>query len=226
MIIITHHTTAIYGLIDKMRRGTMVLSSLHSSVVYLIFISVFLIYTMLLIGFNLIILVVAITFVYVSVNHRAVCRVVYLQNVNTIAIDFCGCLLPFIASLIIALSSSIDIKLFTILLSLSTMIASINTVLSSRSIIVNIFRYSISLFLISVVLFQSNNYYFYALPLITIMGIIIGSDILPYIFIHPGLRKLRKTLVIGGAKALDAINISTILVMLMAATYIAISKII
>jgi hypothetical protein len=56
------------------------------------------------------------------------------------------------------------------------------------------------------------------------MGIIIGSDVLPYLFMYYKLKYLKKTLVIGGAKALDAISISTSLTMFMAILYIILTK--
>ncbi|MCS7111935.1 MAG: DUF1614 domain-containing protein [Ignisphaera sp.] len=144
---------------------------------------------------------------------------------DTIAIDLCGCLLPLAVSLFIALNSRIDLGLLAILLTLSITIASINTVLSSRSIVVNVLRHSISLFLLSLTLFRSYGCYFYILPLVSAIGIILGSDILPYVFMRPMLRNLKKILIIGGAKTLDAINISTILIMIMALTYIVLSRI-
>ncbi len=203
----------------------MVSPSQYFKILYIIFILTFLLYGILLIGFNLIVMMMAIIFSCILINHKNVCRVVYFRHLDTIAIDLCGCLLPLIASLIIALSSRIDAILFVIFLSLSVMIASINTVLSSKSIIVNVFRYSISLFLLSLTLFRSYDCYFYVLPLVSAIGIILGSDILPYIFMRPILKDSKKILVIGGAKSLDAINISTILTMIMIAIYIIFSKI-
>lgn len=182
-------------------------------------------YSTVLIGLNFSVALALAVLVYVLIDCKRVCRILHLQYLNTIAIDSCGCILPLATSLFIAFNSRIDIALLTILLSLSTAIASINTVLSSRSIIVNVIRYTISLFLLSLTLFQSHNCYFYILPLASATGVIVGSDILPYMFIRPMLKSSGKMLVVGGAGMLDAINISTAIVMIMAATYIALSKI-
>ncbi|MCX8168090.1 MAG: DUF1614 domain-containing protein [Ignisphaera sp.] len=203
----------------------MVLTSRYFKMLHVISTLAFLAYSIVLIGFNLAVFTIVILLTCVLVNHERVCRIIYLRYLDTIAIDLCGCLLPLAVSLFIALNSRIDLGLLAILLTLSITIASINTVLSSRSIVVNVLRHSISLFLLSLTLFRSYGCYFYILPLVSAIGIILGSDILPYVFMRPMLRNLKKILIIGGAKTLDAINISTILIMIMALTYIVLSRI-
>ncbi len=202
----------------------MVSAQLYHKMLYAFFIIVFLFYNVILIGLNFKILVLSLMFIYFLINQRFICRIICLKHLNSIAIDVCGCLLPLIASIFTALNGKINFDIFLVFLSLSITTASVNTILSSKSIIVNVIRYSISLFLISLSIFQSYECYFYILPLVTAMGIIIGSDILPYLFMYYKLKYLKKTLVIGGAKALDAISISTSLTMFMAILYIILTK--
>ncbi|MEM4441953.1 MAG: hypothetical protein QXN02_03455 [Ignisphaera sp.] len=158
--------------------------------------------------------ILTITFLAIMVpciaNPRKVCRSIRLPLINGIAINYCGFLLPLYSTLILMICRAIQIQYLILLLSLAIAIAVVHTYTTEKMILVNVIRYSLSFVFLSMVITHSEDIY-YILPFSTIMGIALGSDILPAIFMYRSLESEGKVLVIGGYMALDSIPISLII---------------
>ncbi len=143
-------------------------------------------------------------------NPKKVCRSIRLPLINGIAINCCGFLLPLYSTLVLMICKTVEIQHLILLLSLAIAIAVVHTYATEKMILVNVVRYTLSFVLLSIAITYSEDIY-YILPFSTIMGIVLGSDILPSIFMYRSLESESKVLVIGGYMALDSIPISLII---------------
>ncbi len=97
------------------------------------------------------------------------------------------------------------------MLLLSIVIASIHTFISTRYILVNVARYCLTHTIISYAIFWRCKWLPYVLPLSSIIGIVLGSDLIPFIFLSISKKNYyRIAIEIGGARETDAIVISSL----------------
>jgi len=131
-----------------------------------------------------------------------------------VGLDFVGALIPLASSIImlipVLLEFYFSIHLFALLTSLAIALSALNTIIMEKFFAVNIVSYTITYYVTSHILCDNHTIYCCTLPLATQMGIIIGSDLLHYIYIRHHFTN--HVLVIGGAGERDAIYISTILI--------------
>lgn len=174
----------------------------------------FIVYCLLL-GIPYYIITLFLVFILPSlVKPQKLCRSISIPLLNGLFINYCGFLLPFKAALLILININLDVMYIILILSMSIALASLHTFISNRAIMVNIARYCILLIAISFAVIYEN-ILFYILPFASIIGIVIGSDIMSYIVINFIYKDKKKYMIIGGFMALDSIVLSFILILLM-----------
>lgn len=140
------------------------------------------------------------------------CSSIRCIKVLPISFNICGFLIPLLASLINMSEMCIDLLGFGILLLLSIAIASFHTFISTRYVLVNIVRYCLTYTIISYAIFWRCEWFPYVLPFSNIIGIVLGSDIIPFIFLSTRRKNEHHMVIdIGGAKEADAIVISSLI---------------
>jgi uncharacterized membrane protein len=129
-----------------------------------------------------------------------------------IGLDVKGALIPLASSILIFIPALLRqcFEFFALLASLAIALSSLNTIMMERLFAVNVMSYTILYYIASYILCDNNTLYLYTLPLAIQIGIVIGSDMLHYIYIKR--YSTNTVLVIGGAEECDAIYLSTILV--------------
>ncbi|MEM0026656.1 MAG: DUF1614 domain-containing protein [Ignisphaera sp.] len=157
------------------------------------------------IAIAVLIVVLSIDFIRLKASKNAVSLIV-----RRIALDLRGAVVPLVTSTLMALWSfqSIDYLSLFFLISLAIALSSLNTIITSKFFAINILRYVMPYFILTSFLYGGSEFYPHVLPLVTQLGIIIGSDILHGVYFTNEMRA--KMLIIGGAGEYDAIYVSTI----------------
>ncbi len=127
---------------------------------------------------------------------------------KSLAIDLCGALVP----ILLALTSALSVPhiLAAILIPLSISIAMITSLSTMSKVLLNVVRFILILTCLSIPVIPQQVALAW-LPLATVMGIALGSDLLPYILILRGQHHKHSVFVIGGAGLCDAIAISYVM---------------
>uniref|UniRef100_A0A7J2U3E8 DUF1614 domain-containing protein n=1 Tax=Ignisphaera aggregans TaxID=334771 RepID=A0A7J2U3E8_9CREN len=153
-------------------------------------------------------IIIALVNIAVVRNHRFVVKLPFMK----IGLDVKGALIPLASSILIFIPALLRqcFEFFALLASLAIALSSLNTIMMERLFAVNVMSYTILYYIASYILCGNNTLYLYTLPLAIQIGIVIGSDMLHYIYIKR--YSTNTVLVIGGAEECDAIYLSTILV--------------
>ena len=129
---------------------------------------------------------------------------------HSLAIDVCGALMPTVLALIPVLAAPSPTPTQIIcLLTLSTSIAIITSLSSAGKMLVNVVRFVLTFTCLSAPLVDPLTMLVW-IPLISVLGIIMGADVIPYLLIlrQYGIEDKRGVFVIGGAGLHDAIMLS------------------
>lgn len=182
---------------------------IYQRVILICFITVFVAYSMV---FNIPLYTITIFLIFIVpsvINPQYVCRSIFIPFSKRILVNYCGFVLPFIASVIIMIYSNINLKHLILLTSMSTAFASLHTYVTKRMILVNILRYCLSFVSLSIAILSNVHH---ILPFASVMGIFIGSDLIPFLILNKLNRNNTKAMIVGGFMALDSIALSFVLV--------------
>jgi len=162
-------------------------------------------------GFNkLSIILILMSIIFIIFFSRS-CNSIKCTKIFPISFNICGFLVPLFTSLINIFGTYVDLLGFSVLLLLSVVIASFHTFISTKYILVNVVRYCLTHIIISYTIFWSCEWFPYVLPFSSIIGIVLGSDIIPFIFLSISKKNsLRIAIEIGGGRETDAIVISSL----------------
>lgn len=166
---------------------------------------------------NLLTLFILLIIIVCIYNPRKICRSIRLPFVNNILFNYCGFLLPLFSSLVLIFSYNVYVKHLVLLSSLAVVIAVMHTYVANKMILINVVRYSVLLTFLSILILSMRSAIedvYYLLPFSSVVGIALGCDIIPYIFMYRRLKNEHKVLIVGGYVVLDSINISLILVLI------------
>ncbi len=124
---------------------------------------------------------------------------------KSLAIDLCGALVP----IFLAFTSALSIPRVsaTLLIPLSISIAMITSLNTMSGVFLNVVRFTLALICLSVPVVPPRVALAW-LPLATVIGIMLGSDIFPYVLILKNQHGRQNVFVVGGAGLCDAIAVS------------------
>lgn len=135
-------------------------------------------------------------------------RIPYIRSV---LFNYCGFILPLVVSVVPLFYRTPDPIYVLVLISLSISLASLHTYITKRTVLINVVRYCLTFITMSIALLYDKNI-LYSLPLASVLGVAIGSDIIPYIITKTRNRKAADIcIIIGGYANLDSIVIAFIL---------------
>lgn len=154
------------------------------------------------------------------INPYKVCRPIPIPLSRRIFVNYCGFMLPLKISMMPIFFNGVGIEIpyLILLISSSMMLASLHTYITKNMILVNVVRYCISLIALSIIMTITDTLP-YLLPFVTVTGLFLGSDFLPYIIFTKIRRNNEKVVVIGGFAALDSIVLALILVLTVVIAY-------
>lgn len=138
-----------------------------------------------------------------------VCRSVPVFFTNRVLFNYCGALLPLCSAVLILIYGNASWYHVVVLTSISIALTSLHTYVMDRLILVNVARYFVSFTTLSLAILDINKL-LHVMPFAITVGVIAGSDLIPYI-ITSFIYKDRKIINIGGFMALDTISLSLVL---------------
>ncbi len=162
-------------------------------------------------GFDEVFVLLIPIFIIIVLFPSRSCSSIRCIKVLPTSFNICGFLIPLLTSLINMTRIHIDLPGFIVLILLSISIASLHTFISTKYVLVNIIRYSLTYTIISYAIFWRCAWFPYVFPFSNIIGVVLGSDIIPFVFLSIIKRdKPHITIDVGGAREVDAIVISSL----------------
>jgi len=162
-------------------------------------------------GFDKLFIILILMSIILIIFFSRSCSSIKCTKSFPISFNICGFLVPLFTSLVNISGTYVDLLGFSVLLLLSIAIASFHTFISTKYILVNVVRYCLTHIIISYTIFWSCEWLPYVLPFSSIIGIALGSDIIPFIFLSISKKNRHRIAIeIGGAKETDAIVISSL----------------
>ncbi|HDI02168.1 MAG TPA: DUF1614 domain-containing protein [Ignisphaera sp.] len=158
------------------------------------------------IGLDYIAIALSLASIYTCFSEQRACLSIACKDLG-IGVNVCGLLIPLIFSLYLALHS--DISYILLWSPLAIAIALMHTISWRKGTAVNTIRYTITLLFLTIP-FSTRNALI-TIPLLNIIGIALGSDLISY-KVSLGSSKKNSIFIIGGARYSDAIVLSTIIV--------------
>lgn len=137
------------------------------------------------------------------ISPRLVCK--SIPFTKYILFNYCGALLPLLSAILILVHRNIAYPDIMLLVSLSIAISSLHTHVTSKLILVNVARYFATLTSLFLAIFDISTSYL--LPFASVVGLVVGADLLPY-FVNTIINKNRKSIIVGGFMALDSITLA------------------
>ncbi|MEM4848074.1 MAG: hypothetical protein QXM55_00365 [Ignisphaera sp.] len=134
------------------------------------------------------------------ISPRLVCK--SIPFTKYVYFNYCGALLPLLTAILILVPRRIVYPDIMLLVSLSIAISSLHTHITSKLVLVNVARYFASLTSLFLAIFDVNASYL--LPFASVVGLVVGADLLPYL-VNTIINKSRKSIIVGGFMALDSI---------------------
>jgi len=141
------------------------------------------------------------------ISPKNACKAISLPYVKRILFNYCGSVVPFFVALTILLSGNTPWHHTLVMSVTSIAIISLHTYITSKTVLVNVIRYFIT-FTSLAMAFLNINEVLYVLPFAAVIGIILGSDIIPFtISLANGKIASHKRIIVGGLMALDSISL-------------------